>query len=119
MKICIACAARFDVLTWQCPACLFSPGFIENYPAFSPKLAYENEGFKADLFVKLAALEEKNFWFRARNRLIIWALKQYFPKINDFFEVGCGTGFILAGLAQAFPNLTLYGSEIFSTSTHD
>src|ERR1041384_8013479 len=29
-------------------------------------------------------------------------------------EIGCGTGYVLSGIRQAFPDLRLSGSEIFS-----
>ena len=40
-------------------------------------------------------------------------MKKYFGGAKDFFEVGCGTGFVLAGLQRAFPNLKLAGSEVY------
>jgi hypothetical protein len=49
-------------------------------------------GFKPEYFSNLARLEEGNFWFRARNRLIQWALGNYFPHADSFFEIGCGMG---------------------------
>lgn len=82
--------------------------------AFAPALAAENEGFEPEYFGKLAELEAGNFWFRSRNRLLIWALRHYFPKATSFMEIGCGTGFVLSGIRQAFPDLDLSGSEIFS-----
>lgn len=83
------------------------------FPSFAPELA-TNEGFRDDLFAELARLEAKNFWFRARNRLIQWALRRYFPEARNFLEVGCGTGFVLAGVAEALPQIKLCGSEISS-----
>ena len=71
-------------------------------------------GFRPAYFEQLAALEERNFWFRARNRLIGWAVAKYFPEARSFFEVGCGTGFVLSGLARSLPELELYGSELFA-----
>ena len=56
----------------------------------------------------------RNFWFRARNKLIIWALRRYFPNAATFLEIGCGTGFVLAGVRQAFPKLRISGSDIFT-----
>ena len=63
------------------------------------------------MFAELAALEENNFWFRARNRLIVWALGQYTPAFSDFLEVGCGTGYVLQGVAAAFPSARICGTE--------
>jgi len=71
-------------------------------------------GFRPEYFEQLAALEAGNFWFRARNRLIVWAMARYFPQAESMFEVGCGTGFVLAGLARANPALRLIGSELFA-----
>jgi len=61
----------------------------------------------------LAKLEDTNFWFRARNDLIIWAFNAYKPNAHSFLEVGCGTGFVLSGIAKAYSDMVLNGSEIF------
>jgi SAM-dependent methyltransferase len=76
-----------------------------------PPLA--DSGFKPEYFAKLATFEEGNFWFRARNRLIQWALGNYFRDARSFFEVGCGTGFVLKGVRETLPQIRLAGSEIF------
>jgi len=70
-------------------------------------------GFKREYFAQLAGFEQGNFWFRARNRIIQWALRKYFPDARSFFEVGCGTGFVLKGVREAMPRMRLAGSEIF------
>lgn len=70
-------------------------------------------GFKPDFFTELAKFEPNNFWFCSRNRLIVWALRRYFPKAKNFFEIGCGTGFVLSGIKNAFPGMSLYGSDIY------
>ena len=74
-------------------------------------------GFRPEAFEQLAALEAQNFWFRARNRLIVWALKKHFPNMRRYLEIGCGTGYVLAGVAQAYPAAKLVGSEIFSVGS--
>lgn len=112
MKMCISCENKFSNLDWQCPSCGFAPEQLLNFPAFSPHLSRNETGFKQDDFSKLAEVEEKNFWFEARNQLIIWALKQYFPLATNFLEIGCGTGFVLSGIQKAAPKLKLNGSEI-------
>lgn len=81
---------------------------------YAPNLAEESSGFNPSYFGELAPLEAKNFWFRARNRLVIWALKKYCPKFRSFLEIGCGTGYVLSGIAKAFPLARLHGSEIFT-----
>jgi len=114
MKVCSACGNRFNSLEWSCPDCSHTPKRLEGYLAFAPLLASANDGFEAKAFTKLVTLEAKNFWFVSRNRLIIWALQRYFPQAKNFLEIGCGTGFVLSGIEQVFPQLTLYGSEIFT-----
>ncbi len=87
---------------------------IAGFKAFAPDLALENQGFREEYFGALAELEASNFWFRARNDLIVWALRTYFPDRRSFLEIGCGTGFVLAGIHAADPSIELSGSEIFS-----
>jgi SAM-dependent methyltransferase len=80
----------------------------------APALANGGSSFPITAFEKLAALEAQNFWFRARNKLIVWALKRYHPIMQRYLEIGCGTGYVLAGVSQAYPTATLVGTEIFS-----
>ena len=70
-----------------------------------------NVGFKVHYFNKLAELEVGNFWFRARNRIILWALHRYSPLPMSFLEIGCGTGFVISGISKRFPEIKLFGSE--------
>lgn len=114
MKVCPTCRASFDSAKWQCPDCGTQPESILGFPAFAPALSKSNRGFKSEYFEELALLEEKNFWFQARNRLIVWALRQYFQESEKLLEIGCGTGYVLSGINKAFPQMDLYGSEIFS-----
>jgi SAM-dependent methyltransferase len=60
----------------------------------------------------LFAAESRHFWFRARNSLILWALGRYFPGAVCFLEIGCGTGFVLSGVREAFPELALSASDV-------
>ena len=115
MKICSICGQRFNSLGWICPSCSHTPKISEGYLSFAPELAIDNDSYDDRFYSQLATLEAKNFWFCSRNRLIIWALQRYFPQAKTFFEIGCGTGFVLSGIEQAFSKLTLFGSEIFTT----
>jgi SAM-dependent methyltransferase len=78
-----------------------------------PKRPGRSGGYDPAFFAKLERLEARSFWFRARNKLIAWALGRCFPAARDFLEVGCGTGFVLAGLARARPGLVLTGADLF------
>lgn len=114
MKRCLKCFAAHDVPDWVCPACGFTPPIVGGFPSMAPELAHGGAGFKPEVFAQLAALEAGNFWFRARNRLILWALCRQFPQMQRYMEVGCGTGYVLSGVNQAYPEAILTGSEVFS-----
>ena len=114
MKICPHCRASFVAMDWRCQHCAYLPFTIGGFVALAPEFAAGGAGFRPEAFEQLAALEARNFWFRARNQLIVWALKRYFPKIQRYLEIGCGTGYVLAGMATAYPEATLVGCEVFS-----
>lgn len=113
MRICAACGSTGCDDGWRCADCGHTPARIGGIPSFAPDLAAENEGFRADYFAALAAVEGRSFWFHARNALIVWALRNYVPDAHDILEIGCGTGFVLRGIHAAYPAARLSGSEIF------
>ncbi len=112
MKTCIKCKCELKQNTWNCSKCGYEPLRKDGRLVLSLDLnEQKNIGFEAEFFDKLIKVEENNFWFCARNKLINWAIKNYFPNIKKFLEVGCGTGFVLLGINRIFPKLDLYGSE--------
>lgn len=114
MKKCLICSAHFTTADSGCPVCGAAPEMQGGFPTYAPALAQEGAGFKAAYFEELVRLETGHFWFRARNSLIIWALKKYSPEFESFFEIGCGTGYVLSGIAHAFPRARLQGAELFT-----
>lgn len=114
MKACPRCQQEFVSLDWKCPACNFIPDYVSDIPVLAPDLAEGGAGFRPEIFEQLAVLEARNFWFCARNRLIVWALKSHFPTMRSYLEIGCGTGYVLSGVAQAYPAAKLVGTEVFS-----
>jgi SAM-dependent methyltransferase len=114
MKRCVACEGRFESDDWTCPRCGYRPALRNEIFQFAEDPSNTGTGFKPEYFARLAGIEEANFWFRARNDLIQWALCNYFPNAGSFLEVGCGTGFVLAGIREKFPQMRLVGSEIFA-----
>ena len=114
MKICPRCGAAFPTQEPACPSCLHAPAIIEGFRAFAPELAENSEGFAAEFFPPLFALEEKNFWFRSRNRCI-GAGTRLIPdldSVRDVIEHGCGTGYVLAELQRIFPRARVVGTEL-------
>lgn len=113
MKRCLSCSAQFPVSDTTCPACGWQPETRNGFPAYAPAFAHEGGGFKASYFSELARLEANNFWFRGRNRLLLWALEKYCPGFQSMLEIGCGTGYVMSGVAEKYPQARLSGSEIF------
>lgn len=113
MKRCLRCQAAFDEPGWGCPRCGFEPETIGPYTAFAADLARGENSFDARLFERLAVAEPRSFWFANRTALLLWALRKAFPDATSLLEVGCGTGFVLAGLQVARPDLRLAGTELF------
>ncbi|MCU0070647.1 methyltransferase [Pseudomonas koreensis] len=69
--------------------------------------------FPNTAFASLAAQESRHWWFRSRNRIILWAMKKHIRNFNSFLEVGCGTAFVLEGVSNQFPGIEISGSEYF------
>jgi SAM-dependent methyltransferase len=88
---------------------------VDGFPLLAPHTAAEGAGYESHFHAELASLEQGNFWFQARNELIVWALHRYHPELRSFLEIGCGTGFVLSSIAARFPHAALTGSEIFSS----
>ena len=69
--------------------------------------------FPEEAFDYLASAESRHWWFLSRNQIITWVLKAKARRLANFLEVGCGTGFVINGIANAFPTLELEASEYF------
>lgn len=111
MKVCLQCHYQYDADC--CPACQYRVPCINGFDAYAPEFAHAGGGFKAVYFAELAQLEAANFWFRARNNLVVWALQKFCSALKSILEVGCGTGFVLSGIAASYDKARLHGSEIF------
>ncbi|MBB5209162.1 class I SAM-dependent methyltransferase [Chiayiivirga flava] len=111
MNRCPICGAA--VLADTCAACGFRPASIDGFVAFAPDLARAAPGYDPEHYRSLAELEAGNFWFRARNALILDALARYFPAAQSYLEIGCGTGYVLSAVAAERPTMAVHGSEIF------
>jgi SAM-dependent methyltransferase len=113
MRRCIKCSTEFSASDWVCPRCRFTPGAVEaGFLSFAPELSATSEGFDADYHEVLDRAQERSFWFRSRNLLITDLARHWFPSAAKVLEIGCGTGYVLAGLQQALPQAAFSGSEV-------
>jgi SAM-dependent methyltransferase len=114
MILCPSCDARTILAEDSCPRCGFIIVKVDGFQAWSPELAKNNDGFPEESFKRLARAEAGSFWFRSRNALVLWALRKYFTGFQSLLEVGCGTGFVLRGIRQEFPDARIVGTEIYT-----
>jgi SAM-dependent methyltransferase len=113
MKKCISCGIKFESNNWQCPSCCSAWESIDGHMSFLKDPSEINESFDPGYFEELFKVEADSFWFQSRNNLIILAMQRYFPKSKNFFEIGCGTGFVLSGLRDEFPEMAMSGSDFY------
>ena len=122
MKRCLMCNAIYKEPLQPdqeiCPNCANQVAYTQGLQVYAPGNTDASEGFKAEYFDELARVEERNFWFRARNRIITWAFAKYAFPVGNVLEIGCGNGYVLRGLKHAFPDAELSGSEIFLNGLH-
>lgn len=69
--------------------------------------------FPPSFFSKLVEVETHHWWFRSRNKLLLWALGRKVKNFSNFLEIGCGTGYVLDGVRKVFPRVSLVGAEYF------
>lgn len=89
-----------------------APVVIEGIQCYAPELALDNAAYPRESYEDLYRSEAGSFWFRSRQRIIENLVQKYLhDRLAEFFEVGCGTGFVLKGLSR-FENLRLTGAEL-------
>jgi SAM-dependent methyltransferase len=70
-------------------------------------------GFDGSFFARLRDVEDHHFWFRERNRLILWALDTYFPRARTFLDAGAGTGQVARAIHRRRADLACTLVEAF------
>lgn len=114
MKRCVACTRLFRDESWTCPDCGFSPPLRDGWRDTFRSNQELVDGYSSVHFSALEECEDGSFWFRSRNKLIVWAMKCFFPNARSFLEGGCGTGYVLSAVEKAFPEWRTAGLEPFA-----
>jgi SAM-dependent methyltransferase len=73
-------------------------------------------GYDPYFFDELAKVEDRHFWFRARNQLIFELARGASSSLDPcdrVLEIGCGTGNVLRVLETAISNSKLVGMELW------
>src|SRR6187200_959347 len=80
-----------------------------------------NGGYDPVHFPSLVAVEDRHFWFRARNDLIAIFAKQLVSELAPGYrvmEMGCGDGNVLRFLQQACGRENLIGMDLYAEGLH-
>jgi len=88
---------------------------IDDFKCYAPSFLEETSYFPKDNFNELYQLEKGHFWFESRNKIIIHFMNKFLSSLKNpkVLEVGCGTGFVLEGLAKSNSNYDLSGTELY------
>ncbi|ANA35759.1 Methyltransferase type 11 [Ralstonia mannitolilytica] len=111
MQVCIHCHSPVAPFSWACGACGWRATVRDGVACLAPGMIQENDGFQEALFDEYQSLHAQHFWFVYRRRLIMWALRTYFPQLRSFLEVGCGTAENLAAIIAQHPHADVCGGE--------
>lgn len=113
MRLCLECQhplGESETCT-KCGTSIDSSDGINLCPQID---AREQNSYDPAFHAELASLEDRNFWFQARSRLIVHLAHKYFSRCaGAILEIGCGTGQVLRALRDAFPKARIYGSDLF------
>jgi SAM-dependent methyltransferase len=74
-------------------------------------------GYAPEFFAELRAVEDRHFWFRARNYLIaalVERIVRRWPPRYRVLEVGCGNGNVLRHLVRVCRGATVVGMDLFA-----
>ena len=113
MKRCVSCGLKIAGDGWRCSACGYEPVVVENFLSFSPESVETGVAeFNDAVYTRMAALEVRSFYFQARRALILWVLRNYFPGMKNYYDLGTGTGWLFAAVMETWPKLEMVGSDL-------
>lgn len=112
MKSCLACRSEIVSVGWNCAACGWSPKIVGDIPCFAPALSDKGQSYDPAWYAELADLEDGNFWFVARNRLLLQLISSFLPDQGKYLEIGCGTGYVLSAIRRHKPDWRIAATEV-------
>jgi 2-polyprenyl-3-methyl-5-hydroxy-6-metoxy-1,4-benzoquinol methylase len=115
LRICPACGANHRARDWTCPACGRQPERRDGIVYFAPAASQGGRGDATYQHEELWKAEDSHFWFRARAKLLVWAVERHFPRVRSLLDVGCGRGAILFAMRRRFPSAVFAGAELIAT----
>jgi ubiquinone/menaquinone biosynthesis C-methylase UbiE len=119
MRLCVECRRPLNTREWQCSECGWRVTKCDGVTVLLRQDAKRGaaadgavaHSFAPEQFRHLLSVTPEHFWLAARNRLIVWALRRFFPAARTFLDVGCGTGHVARALSEAIPTLSITASE--------
>jgi ubiquinone/menaquinone biosynthesis C-methylase UbiE len=112
LRICPQCGSDRVSEQWRCSQCGYAPREEDGIPLLAPNLA-RGTGVDADYrHHELTEAEARHFWFVARSKLIVWAVRRYFPGAATLLDVGCGSGGVAAALGRALPAVRIVAGDV-------
>lgn len=112
MKVCPSCGGRATAADWTCATCGFQPPRKDGIFYFAPDRTGGNGEDASYQHEALFAAEQSHFWFRGREKLVLWALQRHFPHAARLLDVGCGRGSLLAGIRTHASDVDCSGAEL-------
>jgi SAM-dependent methyltransferase len=85
----------------RCLSCKKSYSIADGIVALSEPA--DDRDYPAALVDLVASVEQRHFWFAARNDVILWTIRRSVGKVAGLrvLDIGCGTGFVTAALEGA------------------
>ena len=112
MKVCLECHHSFSSWDWACPRCGRQPESRAGFSA-SHQMPLVKPDSCRNISPNYTNWSLRIFGFDPATRCCSGPLQRYFPQALSLLEIGCGTGFVLAGLHQKFHDLRVAGADIF------
>jgi SAM-dependent methyltransferase len=112
MQLCVQCDSSITGDGWQCPACGYEPETENGILRFTEGPPTTTGGYAPERYAKLFEREAAHFWFRSRRKLILQTIRRHLGETGRYMEIGCGTGHVLAGIAQGWPKCEIWGTDL-------